>query len=1386
MLTGGAGSDRFVLEAVTLTEANDTAALRDTITDFQVGAGGDVVDLSALHAANLAAGYGNAWAGGQFAYTHGYITFVQSGADTLVQYDRDGLSADYSARTVALLQNTIASQVIAGVNSTPSKSAQLYALESVVLAGGLSEDSSATLSYRVVLGQAPTAPVTVTIQGGDQILVNGGAGSRTISFTAGNWWLPQTVQIGAVDDLLIEGNVAASIGHVFTSADPTFNGLSEVLQVSVIDNDFVRSLEPTKLPSAGNNAIKYDLAGDSAAKTSVGLYDLGAGNDRVEVTAAVQGSAAGTVFVGGLGNDTITGAAQAQGGAGNDRLEAAGSVGGVYVQRTGWQYNLGDVGYWSRLAGGAGDDVLLSSSTVAADLVGGSGNDSLVGGAGADYLNGDGWEDFGSNGLVGNVGNVPDAAGARATGATLGWGTIAASGGNDTAYGGAGNDTLGGGVGADQLYGEADNDALDGGDGTDTLDGGDGNDTLGGGNHADSLIGGAGNDALNGGADNDTLLGGAGADTLVGGDGNDSLNGGTESDSLDGGAGNDTLTAGEGNDTLVGDLGDDLLSGEEGADNLNGGAGNDSLLGGLGADTLAGDLGDDSVDGGADNDTLDGGDGLDTLFGGTGNDSLTGGLGADSLSGGDGEDTLVGGAGQDVLTGGAGSDRFVFQYDELTQALPDVITDFKVGVGGDLIDFSDIHAKNIAAGYASGFASQLPYSHGYIRLLQNGDSTIVGYDRDGNLNNHNLLSVVELLGVQASDLTPANFSLVGTNFGISGTGVVARQTVVSANQLQLTMSLWGGQPSSNVIVKVFDNKQNGTLVASSTFSPGEWMNKQTVNITTPSASTVDLTRDLTFSVSTTDALYSSSGLVLGVLGENLVAEKPRLIAPELSVFAQKAGQVSISLQSNLTATPSSSTPFTLVPDDPTMPIMTAALSWQSGKPVFTFDSAVSWVGTESFRAVGKINGQDVLLPVTLQNTASNSVSLSGPTSVVEGNSGSVPLTFTLNLASPAGEDIPISWQIRAKNGAINEADFAKSVFPSGVVTFARGDTKKQFTLSIAGDTAIETNEQFEVILTSTGGISTSLSLPNPILVTIKNDDFTPFTGVANYWKGDKPINLVTGFAIDSSKLLDDSGATQIKNIKYDRTTGQFSAEVWVTSDDSIANFDMRISKPEGSAITATLSDTLRDWSVVKNDTGNTFAIAGLGVLTAPGPVKLLDISFTGVYPSDSIIVQGGTIGSTKIGSQNLFSSGSINIKNGSVNYDGQINQPLVADFGGAATPGTLTSLDSRDALLCLKLANGSLSASDLESAYQLVAADVNKSGQVTAVDALLLLRAVVGLNSSGAAGQWQCLNAEADTSMLSASNAWDTSLVRFDNSTTQIDLVGVIIGDVDGSWLGLG
>ncbi|NDG39462.1 MAG: hypothetical protein EBY28_08750 [Betaproteobacteria bacterium] len=262
--------------------------------------------------------------------------------------------------------------------------------------------------------------------------------------------------------------------------------------------------------------------------------------------ASFVGTSANDTLNGGVGNDTLTGLAgndSLYGGDGNDYLD--GGLGDDTLQAG----NGLDT-----LIGGDGNDKLYSRTTSMAagsddganDMDGGPGNDSLYGGNGNDtLLGGDG-----NDSLQGDAGND----------------SLDGGSGNDTLYGGDGNDTLVGGEGNDSLEGGAGNDSLDGGSGNDTLYGGDGNDTLLDGEGNDSLEGGAGNDSLDGGSGNDTFYGGDGNDTLVGGEGNDSLRGDAGNDSLDGGAGDDFLAGGAGNDTLSGGVGIDTLRGGDGDD----------------------------------------------------------------------------------------------------------------------------------------------------------------------------------------------------------------------------------------------------------------------------------------------------------------------------------------------------------------------------------------------------------------------------------------------------------------------------------------------------------------------------------------------------------------------------------------------------------------------------------------------------------------------------------------------------------------------------------------------------------------------------------------------------------------------------------------------------
>ncbi|MDM3871337.1 CHRD domain-containing protein [Porticoccus sp. W117] len=207
--------------------------------------------------------------------------------------------------------------------------------------------------------------------------------------------------------------------------------------------------------------------------------------------------------------------------------------------------------------------------------------------------------------------------------------------------------------------------------------------------------------------------------------------------------------------------GDDVLDGGAGNDILDGGVGNDVLIGGAGADELLGGSGDDVLRGGGGADINDGGEGIDTAdFSDIGSavtaslvdgeasylapnnatitdtlisiENLTGSNNDDSLTGDDGDNVLDGLAGDDTLTGGAGSDTFVVR--EGSDA--DTVTDFDID--NDVIEVNDLVADAAAA-----LALAVNDSGNAVIDFGNGD-------------------VITLTGVDAADLTEANFAVLNT------------------------------------------------------------------------------------------------------------------------------------------------------------------------------------------------------------------------------------------------------------------------------------------------------------------------------------------------------------------------------------------------------------------------------------------------------------------------------------------------------------------------------------------------------------------------------------------------------------------------------------------------
>ena len=105
----------------------------------------------------------------------------------------------------------------------------------------------------------------------------------------------------------------------------------------------------------------------------------------------------------------------------------------------------------------------------------------------------------------------------------------------------------------------------------------------------------------------------------------------------------------------------------------------------------------------------------------------------------------------------------------------------------------------------------------------------------------------------------------------------------------------------------------------------------------------------------------------------------------------------------------------------------------------------------------------------------------GDVSVTEGSAGTTTATLTLRLSGPTTIATTVATST-ANATAIAGSDYAAA---SGTVTFAAGATTTQITESVLGDTAVEPNEAFQVMLSAPSGLTIA---DGSAAVTIMDDD----------------------------------------------------------------------------------------------------------------------------------------------------------------------------------------------------------------------------------------------------------------------------------------------------------
>jgi 6-phosphogluconolactonase (cycloisomerase 2 family) len=113
-----------------------------------------------------------------------------------------------------------------------------------------------------------------------------------------------------------------------------------------------------------------------------------------------------------------------------------------------------------------------------------------------------------------------------------------------------------------------------------------------------------------------------------------------------------------------------------------------------------------------------------------------------------------------------------------------------------------------------------------------------------------------------------------------------------------------------------------------------------------------------------------------------------------------------------------------------------------------------------------------------------------PAQGLEGNTGTSPLQFTVNLNTLSNAPVSVTWQTQADSatGAAACAAGVDFIDAQGVVEVPAGALQQTFNVALCGDAVVETNETLSVLLTgSSGGV-----LQNNVAVgTIIDDDDVP-------------------------------------------------------------------------------------------------------------------------------------------------------------------------------------------------------------------------------------------------------------------------------------------------------
>jgi hypothetical protein len=283
-------------------------------------------------------------------------------------------------------------------------------------------------------------------------------------------------------------------------------------------------------------------------------------------------------------------------------------------------------------------------------------------------------------------------------------------------------------------------------------------------------------------------------------------------------------------------------------------------------------------------------------------------------------------------------------------------------------------------------------------------------------------------------------------------------------------------------------------------------------------------------------------------------------------------------------------------------------------------------------------------------------------SVTEGNTGSVPATFTVTLSAASGQTVTVNYQT-ANGTATAGSDYTAT---SGTLTFAPGTVTQSVVVPVLGDTLDEPNETFTVTLS--GAVNATIANGTGTGTIVDNDPTPSLTinnvSVTEGNTGSVPATFTVTLSAASGQTVtvnyQTANGTATAGSDYTATSGTLTFAPGVVSQSIVvAVLGDTVSEPNetftvnlSGAVNATIATTAGTGTIVDNDPPPSVTITINNVSVTEGNTGSVPATFTvtlSAATSQTVTVNYQTAnGTATAGSDYTATSGTLTFAPGTV------------------------------------------------------------------------------------------------------------------------------------------